>query len=139
MDTIVEQYRKLAKKGYADAQFKLGLAYAEGKGVRRDQDKALKWFRKAAEQGHTEARLTLELTELVDREEIIRKAAEEGDVNAQVNLSFLYSKGLGVRQDYTEAAKGVEKPRSKATPTRNSRWGSCPPKARESPKTAPLQ
>ena len=33
----------------------LGRAYAEGKGVQQDQAEALRWYRKAAEQGHREA------------------------------------------------------------------------------------
>jgi TPR repeat protein len=41
-----------AKHGDASAQNDVGIAYAEGQGVRRDQKKAVYWFRKSAAQGN---------------------------------------------------------------------------------------
>ena len=38
-----------------------------------------------------------------------RKAAEQGDADAQYNLGFSYNLGLGVSQDYTEAVKWYRK------------------------------
>ena len=40
----------------ADAQFNLGVMYAEGHGVSLDDAEAVRWFRRAAEQGDPEAR-----------------------------------------------------------------------------------
>ncbi|WP_051919153.1 lipoprotein [Basilea psittacipulmonis] len=40
----------------------------------------------------------------IDIEELQRKA-DNGDVDAQVHLGYLYVKGLGVKQDYQQAAK----------------------------------
>ena len=42
---------KTAEQGNADAQFNLGLMYYAGKGVPKDDAKAEKWCRKAANQG----------------------------------------------------------------------------------------
>ena len=42
-------YRTLANAGNADAQYWLGQSYADGLGVSRDPEQALKWFRLAAE------------------------------------------------------------------------------------------
>jgi TPR repeat protein len=39
----------------SDAQFMLGQMYAKGKGVKLDYVEAIKWFKKAADQGHHEA------------------------------------------------------------------------------------
>jgi hypothetical protein len=39
--------------------------------------------------------------------EELRPLAEQGDVTAQIALGALYSKGLGVPQDFTEAAKWI--------------------------------
>jgi len=39
--------RQSAEQGYAPAQLSLGLAYAKGLGVRRDQDKAIEWLSRA--------------------------------------------------------------------------------------------
>ena len=48
-------YRQSAEKGDASAQFKLGLCYALGLGVAKDEAKAFAWFSKAAGQGHARA------------------------------------------------------------------------------------
>ncbi len=49
-----------AQKGDTDAQFFLGMAYRQGRlGFPRNQSEALKWLKKAAQGGHTEARVML--------------------------------------------------------------------------------
>ena len=45
---------KAAKKGDADAQYGLGNCYFYGKGVAKNCEEAVKWYKKAAEQGHKE-------------------------------------------------------------------------------------
>ena len=50
----------------------LGIAYESGRGVRQDDAEAVKWYRRAAEQGYTDA---------------------------QVLLGIAYESGRGVRQD----------------------------------------
>ncbi len=44
-------YRIQAEQGDVDAQFILGFMCANGKGVAQNNMKAVKWFKKAAEQG----------------------------------------------------------------------------------------
>ena len=39
----------------------LGKLYRDGDGVPKDKEKAAEWFRKAADQGHKEAEVDLEL------------------------------------------------------------------------------
>ena len=79
---------------------------------------AVKWFRKAAEQGDADAHTILgEMYEKgkgvrQDYAEAVkwyRKAAEQGDVDAQSNLGVMYYNGKGVTQDYTEAVKWYRK------------------------------
>ena len=53
--------KKSAEEGQAEAQYFLGLIYFIGKGVDRDKQEALKWFRKAAEQGHAKAKEDLSI------------------------------------------------------------------------------
>ena len=48
---VLSGYRKAAKQGDADAQYNLGVLYADGRGVRQDHAEAVRWYRKAAEQG----------------------------------------------------------------------------------------
>lgn len=65
-------YRPLAKKGNAEAQFYLGVMYANGEGMPKDAAKAVEWY---------------------------RQAAEQGDASAQRLLGVMYSTGLGVPQN----------------------------------------
>ena len=73
----------------------LGRIHRKGEFVPEDAAKAMKWFRRAAEQGDADAQLYLSLMyrkgEFVpeDAAEAVRwcrKAAEQGDVRAQHNL-----------------------------------------------------
>ena len=55
----INAMKKLAQKGNAGAQNYVGMAYDLGSGVGQDYDEAVKWYRLAAEQGHTEAQKAL--------------------------------------------------------------------------------
>ena len=55
--------------GYAVAQCNLGVCYANGRGVSKDMEEAVKWLRLAAEQGSGVVQAILKE---VEREEIIR-------------------------------------------------------------------
>jgi|GEM_PF-4676755 len=57
--TIVQWYTCFAKRGDAQAQYKLGEMYAEGYGVKQSLEQALKWWRLAAEQGNEDAKAEL--------------------------------------------------------------------------------
>jgi len=50
----LREWTPLAERGDAVAQFNLALMYYRGQGVRQDDKTALRWFRLAAEQGHSE-------------------------------------------------------------------------------------
>jgi len=43
--------KEAAEQGDAYAQHSLGMAYGYGEGVPEDDEEAVKWYRKAAEQG----------------------------------------------------------------------------------------
>ena len=62
------------------AQHNLGYAYLNGEGVAQDDGEAVKWYRKAADQGHAEP---------------------------QHNLGGMYYNGHGVPKNYVEAVKVV--------------------------------
>ena len=79
---------------------------------------AVYWYRKAAEQGHTEAQNNLgvcyEYGKGVEQDyeeaaKWYKKAAEQGHTEAQNNLGVCYEYGKGVEQDYEEAAKWYKK------------------------------
>lgn len=75
-------FYRAAEQGYADAQFNLGLMYANGEGVLQDMEQAAELFKKAAEQGH---------------------------VDAQNNLGAMYFTGEGVARDEKKAIEWFEK------------------------------
>ena len=52
-----------AEQGYAPAQYNLGVMYANGEGVAKNDEQAVKWYRKAAEQGDEDAKKLLEKLE----------------------------------------------------------------------------
>ncbi len=72
------EWRPLAEKGQAEAQFNLGALYDQGLGVQQDYTQAAVWYQRAAAQGH---------------------------IQAQYNLAVLYASGLGVAQNYPEAMR----------------------------------
>ena len=55
-----EWYLKAAENGMALAQKNVGLCYWNGEGVRRDEDKAIMWWQRAARQGNEKAQEYLE-------------------------------------------------------------------------------
>ena len=86
--------------------------YHTGEGVPEDYREAVKWWRKAAEQGYAEAQFNLggmyAKGEGVpeDYQEAVkwcRMAAEQGVARAQYNLGVMYQNGKGVLEDYVKA------------------------------------
>jgi len=55
----VEQYRKSAEQGNADAQYELGRLYCWGDGVPQNKTETIEWLKMASNQGHVEARKLL--------------------------------------------------------------------------------
>jgi len=96
----------------AEAQYSLANSYAMGQGVAQDNVEAVKWYRKAAEQGHVEAQLILGRMyfngdgvpeDAVETVKWVRKAAEQGYAKAQIVLANMYDIGQGVPKDYVAA------------------------------------
>ena len=103
-----EWFRKAADLGDAKAQYNLGVAYNEGKGVPQDFGQAAFWFSKAAEQGIPQAQNNLGflykqgqgvVQDSSKATEWFRKAAQQGFAQAQHNLGLAYRDGEGVKQD----------------------------------------
>ena len=57
----VENTKRSAEQGDAEAQYLLGGMYHLGNGVPENYDAAINWYRKAAEQGYAEAQILLGL------------------------------------------------------------------------------
>ena len=52
-------FQHSAGLGYVPAQYRLGVAYANGEGTEQDYAEALKWYQKAARQGYAIAQRSL--------------------------------------------------------------------------------
>jgi len=57
--TAFQAYHVLADQGLAVAQFNVGLMYANGQGVTKDETEAMKWYRLAADPGRSDAQYQL--------------------------------------------------------------------------------
>ena len=62
-ESAVQYYTRAAELGNAEAQYKLGVCYLNGDGVKKDRTEALKWLREAAERGHAKAKKALKKLE----------------------------------------------------------------------------
>jgi TPR repeat protein len=111
-ETVYRLIRESALEGDTEAQYFLGLLYADGIGVKRDYAEAVLWYRKSADHGYPAAQYELGVyyagrsQKVVDFEKAVfwyRKAAEQGYAKAQHNLGVKYAKGEGVAQNYVQA------------------------------------
>ena len=108
----IEETRKVAEQGDAEAQSNLASRYLTGDGVPEDHQKAAKWYRQAAEQGQWNAQLVLGLMyergqgvpkNHSEAAKWVRKSALQGFFMAQEELGTMYAKGEGVPQDFIKA------------------------------------
>ena len=104
----------LEKVTDAETQCRIGNCYFEGKGVAKDKAEAVRWYRKAADQGYADAQCWLGkrftnyyvIGEKQQAAMWYRKAAEQGHVVARHELGILYMRGAGgVTNNYAEAVR----------------------------------
>ena len=60
LKSMIDNFIKSAEKGYVKAQYILGDAYEDGDEVVKDNQKAIYWYEKAAQQGHKKAKRALD-------------------------------------------------------------------------------
>jgi hypothetical protein len=114
----VEQLKRQAESGDAEAQYRFGKCYDEGRGLKQNSEEALGWYRKAAEQGHAAAQFMMANAYAFgiqvdqDYEQALdwyRKAAKQGHHEAQYSLGMSYHYGIGVEEDEKEAANWYQR------------------------------
>lgn len=107
-----------AALGDSTAEEALGSIYRNGLGMPKNSAEALKWLRKAAEQGYDVAQVQIgwmyangEGVPKDDRTaaEWYRKAADQGQPNAQYAMGWLYEHGEGVAKDDQVAVEWYRK------------------------------
>jgi TPR repeat protein len=100
------------------AENELGLMYGDGRAVPRDDAKAVRWYRKAAQAGLPEAEYNLGVMYArgsgvpPDRAQAIRwfrRAAEQDFAKAEYNLGMIYVRGELGSGEGAEARKWLEK------------------------------
>jgi flagellar biosynthesis GTPase FlhF len=117
-DMVFDFQMKLAKKGNAEAQFKVGEMYEAGRGVEKNMVEAKRWINKAAAQGNKAAGYNLLYKDLENngvtkdnkaRLADLQKAANSGDGYAQYYIGLMYSRGVGVKKNYDSAHDWLSK------------------------------
>ena len=110
--------RQAAESGDAEAQRNLGLMYAEGHGVQRNDGEALRLFRLAGEQGDAEAQhhvgwmLEKGSGASKDHAEAVRwfrRAADRNFAAAQISLVIAYEQGRGAAQNNAQALRWLQR------------------------------
>ena len=97
--------REAAERGVAVAQYNVGVRYANGRGVEKNEREAVAWFRKAAEQGYAPAQVILALSYEEGRgglandereaARLYKLAADQRNSRAQLRLAYFYFEGRG--------------------------------------------
>ena len=112
-DTSVAALETNATRGDARSQFLLALRYSEGRGVEKDEAKALTLVTKAAQQGLVVAQYRLGAMyergigvtkDLPQAKSWYERAAKGGNRKAMHNLAVLFADGVGGAPDFAQAA-----------------------------------
>src|SRR5262249_17757597 len=72
---LLSDLKELALSGNPYAEHFLGVMYADGYGVKKDEKEAIRWF---------------------------KKAADQNDDRSRAKLGWIYAQGIGVEKDETE-------------------------------------
>jgi hypothetical protein len=117
-DGLFDFQMKLAQKGNAEAQFKVGEMYETGFGVKEDMTEASNWITKAAGQGHETAGFKLLYWDIEkngindankEKLEALRAKAKAGNAQAQYYVGRMYSRGVGVPRNSAKALNWLNK------------------------------
>ena len=112
--------KKSAEQGVAEGQYCVGEMYFYGKGVKRDYEKGLEWYEKAAENKSSDHKVGLAQIRLgfihlnmtndyVKAFKYFKMAAERNDPFAQYQVGLMYAGGHGVKQNYKKAVEFYKK------------------------------
>ena len=99
--TAVKCFYEAAQKDHAEAQFYLGRCYMHGDGVKKSEVDAAKWYRKASDNGVSEA--TYNLATMLYMSDsgymapegvrMLKQAAAQDNLHAYSMLGLLYASG----------------------------------------------
>lgn len=107
-----------AEKGHKKAQYRVGLCYDKGRGVKEDDVQAVAWYQKSAAQNYDKAQYQLgkcyKEGEGVPKDrkkavELFMKAAKQDNADAQYQLGKAYLNGKGIEADAAKAKSWLKK------------------------------
>lgn len=114
-EAAIELYRAAAEQGNVEGELGLGVMYAAGEGVERDQEQALYWIQRSAEHGHAPAMEVLagvylrgELGLPVNRDRavsLLQQAADSGHAPAKVRLEEMMTDSSSSESGKQETAR----------------------------------
>ncbi|MEW5703046.1 MAG: tetratricopeptide repeat protein [Pseudomonadota bacterium] len=139
-NTAYDELIPLAVEGNADAQFyigqiydpsnedRLGATYDKGKQIIQKYETALRWYVKAAKQGHVAAQrqagMFFKYGQLYSPAyKWLKRAADAGDPEAQYQLGIMYHYGMGMPRNDAEAAKWIGMGGPNMTPYQQKQYG----------------
>lgn len=114
----IGSFRRAADKGSTTAMIELGVIYANGAGVQKDEAQARKLFERAAQAGNPRGAINLAvLTEQsggapmdpIKKRDLLTKAAEGNSPEAQYQLGIMMQEGAGGPKDEAGARALFEK------------------------------
>jgi TPR repeat protein len=113
LEEVFDLYARSAELGNAIAQYNCAMMYSNGESVYVDYQQAVYWFKKSAQQEFAPAQYRLgEMyyfekgglpRDLGKAVELFKKAAEQHDPDALMNLAMLFGTGEGVPHDTEKA------------------------------------
>lgn len=117
-EDAVKKFQKMladAEAGDAEAQFQVAWLFLNGEGTAPNPEEAAKWYRKAADQGHTKAQVAMGWAFLsgtmglsqdeAEAKKWCLKAAEQNDARGQHALGLMAIFSQNGQKDYAEAVK----------------------------------
>ena len=98
---------------FPDACYEIGRLYEKGEDLPQNSDTAAAWYRKAADQGHTQAKIALATLSIsaknyTEARHWCEAAAKDRYAGGYFCLGYIYQNGLGVEQSSKEAKKWYE-------------------------------
>jgi len=117
-DGLFDFQMKLAKKGNAEAQYKVGEMYETGFGVKQDMSESEIWITKSANQGHENAGYKLLYWDVKkngvnasNKADVtnLNTQAKEGNPQAQYYVGKMHANGVGVKKSLDKAISWLNK------------------------------
>jgi len=112
MDSTVRRYQEAAEQGRAPSQFYLGVAYGNGDGVARNDERALYWLTRASDAGIRDAKYNLVLARIFSSKrdthaaaKLALELADQKYAPAYRVLGWMYNTGTGVDSSFVQSVR----------------------------------